>query len=69
MPLRSLCWSGRLNASNQVSGRSTSRAMVHSAVPARDAGAFVAFARTNPGRLSYATLGPGTITRLATEAM
>jgi len=41
--------------------------VVHPSVPARSAAEFVAYARANPGRISYASTGPGTLSHLAME--
>ncbi|MBR0679579.1 tripartite tricarboxylate transporter substrate binding protein [Roseomonas eburnea] len=41
--------------------------VVHPSVPARTAAEFVAYARANPGRISYASTGPGTLSHLAME--
>jgi len=40
---------------------------VHPSVPATTAAEFVAHARANPGRISYASTGPGTLSHLAME--
>lgn len=40
---------------------------VHPSVPARNAAEFVAYARANPGRISYASTGPGTLSHLVME--
>uniref|UniRef100_UPI0022EB7376 Bug family tripartite tricarboxylate transporter substrate binding protein n=1 Tax=Falsiroseomonas oryzae TaxID=2766473 RepID=UPI0022EB7376 len=42
---------------------------VHPSLPARDWNGFVAHVRANPGALSYASIGPGTITHLAMEEL
>ncbi len=42
---------------------------VHPALPVRDWGGFVAHLRAHPGRLSYASVGPGTVTHLAMEEL
>ncbi len=42
---------------------------LHPAVPARDWLGFVAHARAHPGLLSYASIGPGTVTHLAMEEL
>ncbi|MBP0464321.1 tripartite tricarboxylate transporter substrate binding protein [Roseomonas sp. PWR1] len=39
----------------------------HPSVPARTAGEFVAYAKANPGRISYASTGPGTLSHLVME--
>jgi len=41
--------------------------VVHPSVPARSAAEFVAYAKANPGRISYASTGPGTLSHLAME--
>jgi tripartite-type tricarboxylate transporter receptor subunit TctC len=41
--------------------------VVHSAVNAATLGEFVAFARANPGRINYASAGPGSPVNLASE--
>lgn len=43
--------------------------VVHPSVPARTAAEFVAYAKANPGRISYASTGPGTLSHLAMEDM
>ena len=43
--------------------------MVHPSVPARTAAEFVAYARSQPGKLNYASSGTGTITHLASAAL
>lgn len=43
--------------------------VVHPSVPARTAAEFVAHAKANPGRISYASTGPGTLSHLAMEDM
>jgi tripartite-type tricarboxylate transporter receptor subunit TctC len=40
---------------------------VHPSVPARNAAEFVAYAKANPGRISYASTGPGTLSHLVME--
>jgi tripartite-type tricarboxylate transporter receptor subunit TctC len=42
---------------------------IHPSVPARTLAEFLAFVRANPGRLSYASIGPGTVTHLGMEEM
>jgi tripartite-type tricarboxylate transporter receptor subunit TctC len=42
---------------------------VHPAMPVTDLGSFIAHARANPGRLSYGSIGPGTVTHLAMEEL
>ncbi len=42
---------------------------VHPSLPAQDWAGFVAHARANPGALSYASVGPGTVTHLAMEEL
>ncbi|MBR0641898.1 Bug family tripartite tricarboxylate transporter substrate binding protein [Plastoroseomonas hellenica] len=42
---------------------------VHPALPVTDLGGFIAHARANPGRLSYGSIGPGTVTHLAMEEL
>ncbi|MCC7348453.1 MAG: hypothetical protein IT538_13760 [Variibacter sp.] len=42
---------------------------VHPGLPPRDWAGFVAHARANPGAISYASIGPGTITHLAMEEL
>jgi tripartite-type tricarboxylate transporter receptor subunit TctC len=39
----------------------------HPSVPARTASEFVAYAKANPGRISYASTGPGTLSHLVME--
>jgi tripartite-type tricarboxylate transporter receptor subunit TctC len=41
----------------------------HPAAPARDFASFIAHLRAEPGRLSYASIGLGTVTRMAMEKM
>lgn len=41
--------------------------VVHPSVPATTAAEFVAYARANPGRISYASTGPGTLSHLVME--
>ena len=41
--------------------------VVHPSVPARNAAEFVAFAKANPGKISYASTGPGTLSHLVME--
>jgi tripartite-type tricarboxylate transporter receptor subunit TctC len=41
--------------------------VVHPALPVRDWAGFVAHARAYPGAISYASIGPGTVTHLAME--
>jgi tripartite-type tricarboxylate transporter receptor subunit TctC len=41
--------------------------VVHPSVPARTAAEFVAYAKANPGRISYASTGPGTLSHLVME--
>jgi tripartite-type tricarboxylate transporter receptor subunit TctC len=41
--------------------------VVHPSVPATTAAAFVAHAKANPGAISYASTGPGTLSHLAME--
>ena len=41
--------------------------VVNSSVPASSAGEFIEYVRKNPGRVSYATPGPGSISHLAGE--
>jgi len=41
--------------------------VVHPSVPARSAAEFVAYAKANPGKISYASTGPGTLSHLAME--
>lgn len=40
---------------------------VHPSVPARTPAEFVAYAKANPGRISYASTGPGTLSHLVME--
>ncbi|WP_198372545.1 Bug family tripartite tricarboxylate transporter substrate binding protein, partial [Roseomonas rosulenta] len=42
---------------------------VHPSLPVRDFAGFVAHVRAHPGALSYASIGPGTITHLAMEEL
>lgn len=42
---------------------------VHPSVPARSWAEFVAHLRANPGRIAYASIGPGTVTHLAMEEL
>ena len=41
--------------------------VVHPSVPARNAAEFVAYAKANPGKISYASTGPGTLSHLVME--
>jgi tripartite-type tricarboxylate transporter receptor subunit TctC len=41
--------------------------VVHASVPARTLGELIAYAKTNPGKLSYGSAGAGTLTNLAGE--
>jgi tripartite-type tricarboxylate transporter receptor subunit TctC len=41
--------------------------VVHPSLPVRDWAGFVAHARAHPGAVSYASIGPGTVTHLAME--
>ena len=41
--------------------------VVHPSVPARNAAEFVSFAKANPGKISYASTGPGTLSHLVME--
>ncbi len=41
--------------------------VVHPSVPARSAAEFVAYAKANPGKISYASTGPGTLSHLVME--
>jgi tripartite-type tricarboxylate transporter receptor subunit TctC len=41
--------------------------VVHPSVPARTAAEFVAYAKANPGRISYGSTGPGTLSHLVME--
>jgi tripartite-type tricarboxylate transporter receptor subunit TctC len=43
--------------------------VVHPALPVRDWAGFVAHVRANPGAVSYASIGPGTVTHLAMEEL
>jgi tripartite-type tricarboxylate transporter receptor subunit TctC len=40
---------------------------VHPSVPASNAAEFVAYAKANPGKISYASTGPGTLSHLVME--
>jgi tripartite-type tricarboxylate transporter receptor subunit TctC len=42
---------------------------LHPGLPVRDWAGFLAHVRANPGRLSYASVGPGTVTHLAMEEL
>jgi tripartite-type tricarboxylate transporter receptor subunit TctC len=42
---------------------------LHPSVPARSWAEFVAWVRAHPGRVSYASIGPGTVTHLAMEEL
>jgi tripartite-type tricarboxylate transporter receptor subunit TctC len=42
---------------------------VHPALPVRDWAGFVAHVRAHPGAVSYASIGPGTVTHLAMEEL
>jgi tripartite-type tricarboxylate transporter receptor subunit TctC len=48
-------------------GRSPSVLVVHPSMPARTVKEFIAYARTNPGKLSYGTSAAGTSPQLAME--
>ena len=41
--------------------------VVHPSVPARTAAEFVAYAKANPGKISYGSTGPGTLSHLVME--
>ncbi|MBW6397401.1 tripartite tricarboxylate transporter substrate binding protein [Roseomonas sp. HJA6] len=42
---------------------------VHPALPARDWAGFVAYVKAHPGAVSYASIGPGTVTHLGMEEL
>jgi tripartite-type tricarboxylate transporter receptor subunit TctC len=50
-------------------GTSASALVVHPSLPARSVKEFIAYARANPGKLSYGTSGAGTSPQLAMELM